>query len=684
MHNRRSNTELALVPIAPINPVAVLSDRGSIAAAIAGLLPVVNEGFVLLRDVFLADRKSRFYLGRIELQRTITQAWEETWVDPHGLPEQELQGFAGARPLLAWGILQQLVLLLQTLTNPEKLKSRYGIVVEKLGSLQRADDIAIEMNNISDYLYTIDSRFSSKDLGKFEEYRLRLLGLLQSIRFTLWGGSSEMEELIERMKEFNRNLQLFTAPDTRDVVQRLVFQLAVKDVGRDTDRTKRLEEAASYEAKQSIDLGERESYDDIAKFVNFGMAIQVADANMSGKKIFRLDDFSFDAPYYLNKHATLARLFDYPTKYQSRLVLVEWVSVGRGAPSTTDAILEALDETKVTWYILHAVKPEKLFLPATIGIIFDESNPGTIGIVFQLPPHIRGNLPTKPVLGRPGHPGGRVVRSPKTIAAQRMPTNLRQLILEREPKGIDLGIRFQLAKRLLDAVYLMHTARFTHGTIRPDTILLFPSTLPPTSNDPNTDPDPDPTTLDYSTPLLTGFHNAPLCTAHTPPPPPTPTWTQPEGLKPILKKPHRPPPQPEPREVLLDCYAHPEYRLNTMAGRRGSLGRGGFSRVYDLYGVGCVLLELGLWETLDRVGGGEVAGRAPVVGAGGVIGGGGVGEEGVWMDVETVRRAARGLDVITGSVYAEVTRMCLSTAPIPGDVLEYERRLAAMLAQIAA
>lgn len=359
------------------------------------------------------------------------------------------------------------MLLLQTLTNPEKLKSRYGILVEKLGSLHRPEDIAIEMNNISDYLYTIDSRFSSKDLGKFEECRLRLLGLLQSIRLTLWGGSTEMEELIERLREFNRNLQLFTAPDTRDVVKRLVFQLAVKDVGRDIDRTKRLEEAATYEAKHSIDDGERQSYDDIAKFVNFAMAVQASDAKMSGKKIFRLDDFSFDAPYYLDKNATLARLFDYPTKYQSRLVLVEWVSTGRGGSRTNNSILEALDEAKVTWYILHAVKPEKLLLPATIGIIFDESSPGTIGIVFQLPSHIRGNLPTKPVLGRPGHPDGRVVRSPKTIAAQRMPTSLRQLILEREPKGIDLGIRFQIAKRLLDAVHLMHTARFTHRYVYP-------------------------------------------------------------------------------------------------------------------------------------------------------------------------------------------------------------------------
>ncbi len=39
---------------------------------------------------------------------------------------------------------------------------------------------------------------------------------------------------------------------------------------------------------------------------------------------------------------------------------------------------------------------------------------------------------------------------------------------------------------------------------------------------------------------------------------------------------------------------------------------------------------------------------------------------------------------ITGSVYAEVTRMCLSLSFVSGDILEMERRAAAMLAQIAA
>ncbi len=61
-----------------------------------------------------------------------------------------------------------------------------------------------------------------------------------------------------------------------------------------------------------------------------------------------------------------------------------------------------------------------------------------------------------------------------------------------------------------------------------------------------------------------------------------------------------------------------------------------------------MLLELGLWETLDGVCGREIAGRAPLVGeillleAGEGNGG---DEERVWKDVEVVRRAAKGLDV---------------------------------------
>jgi hypothetical protein len=352
---------------------------------------------------------------------------------------------------MARAILQQLVLLLRTLSDSEKLKRRYGLLLQ-VAALHRSEDIALEMKYASSYLLEIDSDFTTKHLAIFDENRMRHMAFLQKLRFNVSGTESDLNFLFGRLDEFNRNLQLLTPPTMRANVDRKLFELAVKDIGKDPDRTRRLEEGAAYEAKHSIDLAAQVKLDDLSKLANFTLAIQSASPGMPRRKIFGHADLSFDTPYYINKNTTLARLFDYPTKYQSRLVLVEWITLTIGASGTT---LESIDEAKVTWYILHAEKPQKLLLPGTIGLIVDESDPWRVGMVYQLPPHIRGNLPTKIVMG------GRAVRSPKTIAAERMPTSLRQLMLK-QPKGLDLGIRFQIAKALLDAVHMMHVARFTH------------------------------------------------------------------------------------------------------------------------------------------------------------------------------------------------------------------------------
>jgi hypothetical protein len=352
---------------------------------------------------------------------------------------------------LARGILQQLVLLLRTLSDSEKLKRRYGLVPQ-VSALHRSEDIALEMQYASSYLLEIDSNFMIKHLPVFDENRMRHMAFLQKLRFNVSGTESDLNFLFGRLDEFNRNLQLLTSQAMRANVDRKLFELAVKDIAKDPDRTKRLEEGAAYEAKHSIDLGAQANLDNLSKLANLGLAIQSAGPDMPRRKVFSHADLSFDTPYFIDKNSTLARLFDYPTKYQSRLVLVEWIALTRGASGTT---LESIDEAKVTWFILHAEKPQKLLLPGTIGLIIDDSDPWRVGMVYQLPPHIRGNLPTKVVTG------GRVVRSPKTIAAERMPTSLRQLMLK-EPKGLDLGIRFQIAKALLDAVHMMHAVRFTH------------------------------------------------------------------------------------------------------------------------------------------------------------------------------------------------------------------------------
>ncbi|GAB1319619.1 hypothetical protein MFIFM68171_09829 [Madurella fahalii] len=617
-----------------------MADPFSLAAGITQLMPLVKESFALIRDVFVSDRTLRSYLGRVELQQMIFEAWEGGWMDSHGRLEKKLEDFAVIKPWLAAKILEQLISVLKSLTEPEKLQKRYGLSAQH-SLLNRHGDLTADLKYAASYLYDLDGRrFSRKDLIMLTENQPRHIGFLKKVRFVSVTAKPQPEEIVARLDEFNCSIQLYTADDTRN---RRVFELTVKDVKTDPDRTRRLAEAAALEAKHSVDPGAKAEFDRWSKFANFSLAVQSASPGaMSRKKIFSRNEFSFDSPYKIGPHSTLARLLDYPTKYQSRLVLVEWVTISKSVMATFDGM-------KAAWYVLHAEKPETLCLPDSIGLIYDEADAYTIGYVFQLPAHIRSNLPTKPVGTRAGDIGYRVVRSPSTIAAQRKPTSLRQLI-KKESRGLDLGVRFSIAKRVLDALHLMHAAEYIHKNIRPDNILFFPS---PTRNG----EDPDPTVLDYANPLLVGFHNASLeveISAETP--------KLVDGLKPILKN------RNPARIIALDCYQHPDRRTDPNAF---------YHRQYDLYSVGCVLLEIGLWDTLDSLSGQDIAARAchPSVRP---------TKEDVWKDAETVRKAAKGLDVITGSVYADVTRRCLSLIPISGNIVELERELAGALSQCSA
>ena len=358
-------------------------------------------------------------------------------------------------------ILHHLAVLLRTFSDPEKLDVKFGLAMGK--GAARLEDLTIDIDRVVRYLRLFDDHFTSKDLNEFEDSRIRHIAYLERVRFDLSRRASQLQfdALIDRLDDFNRTLQLLSTPRMREDVNRKVFELTVKGAKGGVALTPQLAEAAAYEAKLSTIPDAKEAFDDLAKFANFSLAIKSATADMSHRKIFSRRDFSFDSPYELSPYATLARLFDYPTKYQSRLVLVEWLKLSRLVP-----IKQGLDDTKTMWFALHAEKPEKLLLPASIGLIYDEEDPRTVGMVFQLPAHIRSNLPTKPagnhMLATMGGLGPRVVRSPKTIAAERMPTSLRDLILKREPKGIPLGTRFKIAQQLLDSVHLMHTAGWIH------------------------------------------------------------------------------------------------------------------------------------------------------------------------------------------------------------------------------
>ena len=100
--------------------------------------------------------------------------------------------------------------------------------------------------------------------------------------------------------------------------------------------------------------------------------------------------------------------------------------------------------------MLATPKPDRLLLPKCYGMVEDPIA-RRYGLVLAPPSHIRSNLPQ--IL-----PAG-------AISQKRMPVSLTELLEKRHPANqeiLDLGIRFRLAKKLVEAVNMMHCVGWVH------------------------------------------------------------------------------------------------------------------------------------------------------------------------------------------------------------------------------
>jgi hypothetical protein len=201
-------------------------------------------------------------------------------------------------------------------------------------------------------------------------------------------------------------------------------------------------EAATYEARHTppeIEIGN--TYHNISLAAKFGAVVRY-DRQRAAPK-FAMRDFRFDPAYVLpsTESSTMALLFDYPTKKENRVVLIEWID-----ETERHAERDIRDKT----LILSTPKPGQLLLPTCYGMVEDTLN-RRFGLVLVPPAHIRANLP--PIL-----PTG-------AISQQRMPVSLKELLDGRHPacqQMLELGSRFRLAKKLVDAVHMMHCVGWIH------------------------------------------------------------------------------------------------------------------------------------------------------------------------------------------------------------------------------
>ena len=138
----------------------------------------------------------------------------------------------------------------------------------------------------------------------------------------------------------------------------------------------------------------------------------------------------------------------------------------------------------------------------------------------------------------------------------------------------DLGDRFGLAKKLMRSVVALHTCGWLHKRIRSENILFFAAQSNPGEVI-------SASTKDFSRPILAGYGLSR----------PDDIPDEEEGERPRHQSRRENSPELKESTYKRSIYKHPEKATNPRRRSRHS---------YDLYSLGLILLEIGLWEDLQK------------------------------------------------------------------------------------
>ncbi|KAI9819966.1 MAG: hypothetical protein M1827_006536 [Pycnora praestabilis] len=200
----------------------------------------------------------------------------------------------------------------------------------------------------------------------------------------------------------------------------------------------------------------------------------------------------------------------------------------------------------------------------------------------------------------------RFPESSKSLGVRGDFQTLTSLIENPNVRTPDLNKRFQLAQTLAIALWSFHSLDWLHKTFCSTNILFFHSNLEPEAYGLKSD-DPNPIANNLTKPYVTGFDNS-----------------RPDHLDEMTVA--------SKNDIGQDIYRHPD-----------SLGmwRQSYRKSFDIYSLGLVLLEIGLWKSLKGF-------HKPRY------------TSSTFRDKVVLGVLVPGLAAKTGSVYREVVERCLA------------------------
>ncbi|KAM0465616.1 hypothetical protein ACHAPV_001669 [Trichoderma viride] len=657
-------------------------DITNLAISIAALYTTCRDGYDFFTTVKKAETESSAHLRELEIQQSILKAWGFHWQiqseigsepehSDHARRKQtKLHKYLLSNRFKAEGVFSTLSALADTLSNQEKLTRRYGIQLRPAQAIQDGPELT---NNVQ---WAIQDAKIEDVEPVISEVRNRL-SMLNKFKWAL-KDKDHFKKLIADLRSHSDSLYRL-CPENAFESMNIYFTmecLAKQESPAGLKWTSTLAtEQAEVDGKSSV----QEGYKLLASTATLKASV---NENRDRKEANDIALTNIDEEQHQMRYLGKGLAF-----FEEQVVYVEMRDY-RGPPLelTAEQKKQVKRRNRARFLRLKSKNDrEKLYYNRVNieqieeyngidGIDDSEEDVGPIEIVRPADPELRdlirnffntfhgantmGSVYGLDVAGMIDHTEGEhkgycsiLYKLPGMIGVQsrerpaenlklRAPVTLKSLLGTKQKQGIlsALGARFELARKLVRAVCLLHCSGWLHKNIRAESVIFFPEHVSALQEDQYEVK----IEIDVSKPVLMGYifsrpddiiiQREPPSVQREPPSVQrrspsvqrrsprasyledvahgkscTVTWDDPVDEKEKLRRPRRGIPSIYGRNMLgeeavakrtketnisgftLDYYQHPAKHADPTRQYR---------HAYDVYSLGILLLEVGLWEKL--------------------------------------------------------------------------------------
>jgi hypothetical protein len=509
-------------------------DPASLALGIAALYTTCRDCYDFFTTVRKAEAESSVHLRELEIQRSILKAWGFHWQihdERDGEPgrkapdRSKLQAYLLGNRFKAEGVFNTLSALADTLSNQEKLIKRYGIQLRPAQTSSDAskstDNVTLAIHNakiedVKPVVNEVRKRLSM--LNKFK-WAMRDRDDFQKLITDLKSHSESLYRLCPENAFESMNIYLTMeclARQESPVGLKSTSRLAIEQAGKNGTSSMRagyqlLASAATLKASVNENRdGERmngnalatvEEVQRVMRYLGKGLALfegQVVYVEMRDYRGLPLEltaEQKKRIKRRQDRERMLASMDD-----RRRFSLADLKEL-YGSSYEADDDDEPIEIVRPTDPTLRALIVN--FFRTFEGASMRDSVFGLdiAGMIDHTEGEYKGHCS---ILYRlPGTIGIQSRKRPAENLKLRAPMTLQAILGDRHSKGIRsmLGARFELARKLVRAVCLLHSSGWLHKNIRAESVMFFPehvSALQEDGYESNIE-------IDVSNPILMGY-----------------------------------------------------------------------------------------------------------------------------------------------------------------------------------